>query len=88
MSTTFGIHRYNEKVDLIDDDIVEKYEGYIDKEFIPVAFRGNGGWMVWKNELALFLPDELLVYPLDNTAQGIYTIGDIKREMKEYHEHE
>lgn len=27
------------------------------------------------------LPNETPVIPLDNTAQGIFTIGDIKKEM-------
>ena len=29
------------------------------------------------------LPDDIKVYPLDITAQGIYTIGDIRREILE-----
>ena len=33
----------------------------------------------WLNPLADKLPDNTLVFPLDNTAQGIYTIGDIKQ---------
>ena len=34
------------------------------------------------NALAHLLPDDTLVIPLDNTAQGVYTIGDIKREIE------
>ena len=50
-------------------------------EFIEVAFRSNG--MRFINKLAELLPDDTPVTPLDNTAQGVYTIGDVKREIKE-----
>lgn len=34
---------------------------------------------------AALLPDDTEVIPMDNTAQGIFTIGDIKNSMiKEY----
>ena len=63
MSTTFGILK--------------------EEEYIPVAHRSGRGLgeveIVWKNELAEILPDETKVHPLDNTAQGVYTIGDLKR---------
>lgn len=78
MSTTFGIHREGKKIELIDDELYE----YDDYDFLEVAFRGNGTGIRWVNELAPFLPPETLVYPLDNSAQGIYTIGDIINEMK------
>jgi hypothetical protein len=31
------------------------------------------------------LPSSMKVYPLDNSAQGIYTIGDIIKEMEIWH---
>lgn len=46
---------------------------------VEVAFRSNG--MRFINALAHLLPDDTLVIPLDNTAQGVYTIGDIKRKI-------
>ena len=49
-------------------------------DIVEVAFRSNG--MRFINELAHLLPDDTLVIPLDNTAQGVYTIGDIKREIE------
>ena len=49
-------------------------------DYVEVAFRSNG--MRFINELAELLPDNTLVIPLDNTAQGVYTIGDIKREIR------
>lgn len=47
---------------------------------VEVAFRSSGG-MIWKNDLAIALSNETPVIALDNTAQGIYTIGDIRREI-------
>jgi hypothetical protein len=79
MSTIFGIHKFGYNIPMIDDEP----EMVNDLEFIEVAFRGNGTGIRWTNELAQFLSDDIKVYPLDNTAQGIYTIGDIKDEIKE-----
>lgn len=88
MSTKFGVHKLNDRIELVDDQLPDEYlEGDIrEEDFIEVAIRGNSGWIVWIKELAEFLPDDLRVYPLDNSAQGIYTIGDIKRKMVEYYE--
>ena len=47
----------------------------------PIARRvggPNGAEMWFTDELAEMLPDNTPVEPLDNTAQGIYTIADIK----------
>jgi hypothetical protein len=83
MSTLFGIHREGKKIELVDDDLPEEYfqDDRIDNEFIEVAFRGNIGIILWEHEIAKFLDDSIPVYPLDNTAQGIYTIGDLKKEI-------
>ena len=50
------------------------------KEIVEVAFRTH--YIRWENPLAQLLPDKTKVYPLDNSAQGIYTIGDIKKSIK------
>lgn len=82
MSTTFGIHKFNKNINLVDDKLPEEYyTEEAEENFIIVAFQGNNTGFVWKNELAKFLPDYIKVYPLDNTAQGIYTIGDINIEI-------
>ena len=47
---------------------------------VEVAFRSNGIRFI--NELAELLPDDTPVIPLDNTAQGVYTIGDVKEEIE------
>lgn len=79
MSTKFGIAKNGIKAEL--DKYDEMAFDFFEEDFIEVAFRSNG--IRWANELAEFLPDDLKVYPLDNSAQGIYTIGDIRKEIKE-----
>lgn len=54
-------------------------------EKIPVA-RRVGESIFFTNELAELLPKKTKVVPLDNTAQGIYTIGDIRNAIKEQDE--
>jgi len=49
-------------------------------EEIEVAFRSNG--IRWTNKIAHLLPNETKVEALDNTPQGIYTIGDIKELIR------
>ena len=41
----------------------------------------NGAEMWFTDELAEMLPDNTPVEPLDNSSQGIYTIGDIKNHI-------
>jgi hypothetical protein len=84
MSTTFGIPLYP-----VDDTILLDEEGklqpYISGNFFnDVFFRCNGNKnSEWLEEWAKFLPDDTRVYALDNTHQGIFTIGDIKEFMKD-----
>jgi len=47
---------------------------------VEVAFRSNG--MRFTNELAELLSDDTPVIALDNTPQGIHTIGDIKKAIE------
>ena len=75
MTTTFGVkpeYKYlKHTVNVGENDIIE------------VAFRSKS--IVFTNPLAALLPDDTEVIPMDNTAQGIFTIGDIKNSMiKEY----
>lgn len=79
MSTLFGILKSGGHIIHEDDSLPI---GYKNDEFEIVAFRGNGTGMRWKNELAKYLPSNTKVYPLDNSAQGIYTIGDIIAEIE------
>ena len=50
----------------------------------PIARRVGGpkGAEMWfTDELAEMLPDNTPIKPLDNSAQGIYTIGDVKNHI-------
>ena len=50
----------------------------------PIARRvggKNGAEMWFTDELAEMLPNNTPVEPLDNSPQGIYTIGDIKNHI-------
>ena len=79
MSTTFGLFKV--KPELFKDGCVKDIS---DDDFIICARRTSGG-MIWMNNfdiISIHLPDDTLVYPLDNTHQGIKTIGCIKREIK------
>jgi hypothetical protein len=79
MSTKFGVYKHGGEIALVNDQLPE---GYNEDDFVLVAFRGNGGWIKWANDLAHLFPDETKVYPVcGNSAQGIYTIKDIKLEM-------
>ena len=51
------------------------------EDMVEVAFRSNG--MRFTNPLAQLLPDETPVIALDNSQQGVHTIGDIKKEIKQ-----
>jgi len=66
MSTTFGVEIKNDDAGI--------------GEVVEVAFRSNG--MRFTNALAHLLSDDTPVVPLDNTSQGVYTIGDIKKEIE------
>ena len=77
MSTTFGISRLGIFYEPIDDEIILQE----DDEIVEVAFRSNRGGICWTNSIAHLLPDNTMVYPMDNGSQGIYTIGDIKNEI-------
>tara|TARA_Y100001963_G_C6648876_1_gene384707 strand:- start:331 stop:591 length:261 start_codon:yes stop_codon:yes gene_type:complete len=76
MSTTFKVVNTN----------VKGYCKHCDRgaESYEVAHRraggrGAGAIITWTNELAKALPDNTKVIAIDNSQQGIYTIGDIKR---------
>ena len=49
-------------------------------DVVEVAFRSNGVRFI--NPLAHLLPDDTPVIALDNTPQGVYTIGDVKKEIE------
>lgn len=81
MSTTFGIPQRQVELNKLVDESGELYD-YIDTSFFERVFFRSMKNSRWMNSLASRLPDDTRVFPLDNTAQGIYTIGDIKNFLK------
>ncbi len=76
MSTTFGILiPYKDYVEGRDED-------EFDQPYLDVAFRSNGGYIMWKNPLAPYLSDDMRVWPIDNDCDDIITIGDLKKAIK------
>ena len=69
------------------DNYSEQFEPAYEegKDYREVAYISSNGCF-WVDQtmdiLSWYLPDDTPVYPLDNTAQGIYTIGDLKREIE------
>lgn len=49
-------------------------------ELKAIAFRSSNE-IKWLNALGPLLPDDTKVIPMDNSSQGIYTIGDIKQAV-------
>lgn len=82
MSTTFGIPQQQVELSkLIDED--GDLHDYIDTSFFEKVFFRSMSNSKWLNSLAERLPEDTKVFPLDNTAQGIYTIGDAIKFLKE-----
>ena len=80
MSTTFGIPKREVDIELGDEAGIFDY---ISEDFFDsVAFRSNGGILYWTRPLAFKLSDDTRVYALNNSQQGIYTIGDIKKQIE------
>ena len=61
----------------------------IEGEMTEIARRikgPNGAEMYFTNSLVEALPDETPVKAIDNTPQGIFTIGDIRKHLKKQNE--
>jgi hypothetical protein len=83
MSTTFGIFVPGNEIKQSNVDLTEDDAAFMDAVEIARRVTGaNGAIMRFTNELAHLLPDEIKVTALDNSAQGISTIGDIKNHIK------
>lgn len=87
MSTTFGVYKGEYEIELEDDMLPSSFfydDDTIDEEFIKVALIGNYKPTTrWLNDLAPYLSDDTKIYPLDNSAQGIFTIGDFRKLLNE-----
>jgi hypothetical protein len=80
MSTTFGIPKEPIDIELGDADGIYYY---INPDIFEKVFFRTMNNSRWLNDLAKYLPDQTKVYALDNSQQGVYTIGDIKELMKD-----
>jgi hypothetical protein len=80
MSTTFGILKKELEHDKIFDEDGNIYP-YINENYCFTEVFYRGPYNRWSSELASHLPDDIKVYPLDNSAQGIYTIGDCRKSL-------
>ena len=87
MSTKFAVKVERDEYAYLSDD----YDEIGDEEdmisdfsestlVVHVARRSRT--LSWTNAIAHLLPDDTPVIPTNNSAQGIYTIGDIKRKIK------
>lgn len=85
MSTTFGIPRRTVDVRKLCDDEGELLD-YVDTSFFEKVFYRSMNNSRWLNSIAHLLPDDTMVWPLDNSAQGIYNIGQIKKFLQTKHE--
>ncbi len=74
MSTTFGFRIKKEGED--DELMVIAFRSGVGKGRIEVHWK-------WPYNETLFPDDTMKVEALDNTAQGIETIGDIKKAIKQ-----
>ena len=79
MSTTFGIPQRLIHFSRLIDQNGDLYD-YIDTSFFEKVFY-RGAHSRWLNPLSSRLSDDTRIFPLDNTAQGIYTIGDARKYL-------
>lgn len=86
MSTTFGLPV--PKISLEDNPYMERNGYWRESEedetimIIPIAFRSSGN-IKFINPIAQLLDDSIEIIAMeDNSNQGIYTIGDIKKQIK------
>jgi hypothetical protein len=77
MSTTFGILKLKIDHDKIVDDDGDLLEYISENVFEPVFFRSMNNSR-WLTHLGPYIADDIKVYALDNTQQGIFTIKDCK----------
>jgi hypothetical protein len=77
MSTTFGIPKRKIELSILINEFGD-IQDYIDRNFFETVFFRTSNNSRWLNPLADRLPDNTLVFALDNDAQGIHTIKDIK----------
>jgi hypothetical protein len=81
MSTTYGLFR---KMQIKTDENGHIISEYADEDYLPIA-RQVSGEIMWNYQFEAFadhLDDTVSVYPVDNDAGGIYTVGDIRKAIR------
>ena len=82
MSTTFGLFKMQQETD--ESGCITSH--YTEDDYIEIAYRSNGGGVFWKYPfeiVAHHLDSSVRIYPLNNAAQGIFTIGDIRKRLSD-----
>lgn len=86
MSTNFAIFQYRPRLDghgcLTEEDYLIPH--------VKCFHRGDF-YCCWTNSFEVIvnsLDDSVYIYPIDNTPQGIYTIGDLKKLINEQEKRE
>ena len=79
MSTTFAIRKKDKNGNVTNE--------------IQIAHRSGQGAgkpvkIEWLNSVVSFLNKKMKVYPVDNTRQGVYNIGDLRKLQNEYNKDE
>lgn len=81
MSTKFGILKENVSHNKLVDENGELY-GYISTDIFAPVFVRSMGQSRWLTEFGPYLGDDVKVYALDNSQQGVYTIKDCKELLE------
>lgn len=78
MSTTFAIFRSK----IVEAQDFDPEADFSEEDYAPIA-RRSGGEIRFTLHKAIVeaLPDSYPVYPIDNSAQGVRTVGDLKKEF-------
>jgi hypothetical protein len=73
MSTTFALFR--NRITEVDENAE-----YDEEDYVEMAHRtSNGIRFLLHKAIIEALPDSCPVHPIDNSAQGVYTVGDLKK---------
>jgi len=85
MSTTFGVKIDKEKsgyfgYEEYSGEYNHQLDGEIKEGIVKVAFRNQKIRFI--NPIAHLLPEDTEVVAMDNSQQGINTIGDINKQIK------
>ena len=82
MSTIFALFKKGYEPKTTENGEIDENETIDPELYTRIAFRTSILYCSSDEEVIISnLPDDIPVFPLDNGAQGIYTIGDLKKEL-------